>query len=433
MDRPEIISQQKKIQAIHQYDIVETITRPIVKGKRYHLIGAGGIGMSGLAHILIHNGAIVSGSDQNAGVLGRLMDCFQSIAISGTHGKSTTSGWLVYCLKEAGIDVNFLVGAYINQIGSSAGAGSSQYFIAEACEYDRSFLNMKPTMGCILNIDRDHLDCYKNQQEIIDAFEQFALKTKFSGLLIANGQDENIKQVISTVGDQVPYQTFGLGARNDYYVRNLKKINGRYTFDVYFQGEHLGTTQIALPGLHNVLNALAVIAMATNIGVETKLLFDLVGQFTGVNRRLMLKDHIYDITVLDDYAHHPTEIKASLKAIRERYNPKRLICIFQAHQYSRTQILLDDFAKCFKLADIVIVPEIYFVRDSLESKQQINAQILAERISAEQTQSRYIGQFSDVCDYLINEAVAGDIVVTMGAGDVWKIADEYIQRLRKNC
>jgi len=183
---------------------------------------------------------------------------------------------------------------------------------------------------------------------------------------------------------------------------------------------------------HNILNALAVTAMAVNAGLEAELVLELLPGFTGIDRRLMLKGQFGQITVLDDYAHHPTEIRASLQAIRQKYQPRRIWCIFQPHQYSRTRFLLDDFAESFKLADITIVPEIYFVRDSLSAKKEINAQILAERIRANGNEALFIDGFGAICDYLQANADDGDVVVTMGAGDIWKVADEYIQRVGRN-
>jgi UDP-N-acetylmuramate--alanine ligase len=194
----------------------------------------------------------------------------------------------------------------------------------------------------------------------------------------------------------------------------------------------LGLTRTSIPGRHNVANALAVTAAAMNAGVDPDKVLELLPGFTGVDRRLMLKAKVNGITILDDYAHHPTEIRASLKAIREHYNPKRLWCIFQPHQYSRTRFLLDDFAESFKLADITIVPEIYFVRDSLESKKEVNAEVLVERIKAKTSEAMFIDGFDKICDYLAEKVSVGDVVVTMGAGDVWKVSDGYIQRIRKN-
>ncbi len=532
----EIGKRQIQVKAAHRYEVVESrvhledLKRSGLKlaGKRFHFIGAGGIGMSGLVQLLIKNKAIVTGSDQTksavtvklcdlganikighdvnnfpqtdtvvisaaikednpelriarqkgckiykyAQLLGELMNSYEGIAIAGTHGKSTTSGWLSRLLKQAGVDASFIVGAEVTQLGSSSSVGDSRYFIAEACEYDHSFLNLRPKIGCILNIEQDHLDYYKDVNEIIDAFCEFALRVKSDGVLIANGQDANVAKVIrdsrfrrndSESGKplMVDYETFGFDSRCNFYPQNIRLTNGLYGFDVYHNGRFLGKTRISLPGKHNILNALAVIAMAVNAGLPYEQILRLLPEFTGIDRRIMLKGQfnigdssnvlrhtkkIYKmtdskrpsqsairnkiITVLDDYAHHPTEIKAALQAIRERYEPKQLWCVFQPHQYSRTRFLLEDFAESFKLANVTIVPEIYFVRDSVSNKKEVNSEILVERIRAKGSDALFIDSFETICDYLQRNVQAGDLVVTMGAGDIWKVADEYIQRLR---
>ncbi len=460
-----------------------------VAGKKFHFIGAGGVGMSGLAQLLIKNHAIVAGSDQTqtavtdrlcewganikighnannldpaadavvisaaikeenpelklarskglkiykyARMLGQLCNCYDGVAIAGTHGKSTTSGWLTYCLKQADIDANFIIGADVIQLGGSSGVGESKYFIAEACEYDRSFLNLKPRIGCILNIEQDHLDYYKDEEEIVDAFCDFALGIKPEGLLVANGVDSNVAKVISKMPADIRCETFGLDRNYNFCAANIELNDGFYTFDVYHNSTLLGAARISLPGTHNILNALAVVAIAMNIGLEPEQVLALLPGFTGIDRRLMLKDKVGQITVLDDYAHHPTEIRASLAAIRERYEPKRIFCIFQPHQYSRTRFLLNDFSESFSLADVTIVPEIYFVRDSQAAKKEINSQMLVDKIQSNGTQALFIDGFDQICDYLKDNVTAGDLVVTMGAGDIWKVADEFIQRLREN-
>ncbi|MGA2322619.1 MAG: UDP-N-acetylmuramate--L-alanine ligase [Sedimentisphaerales bacterium] len=461
-------------------------------GKRFHFIGVGGIGMSGLAMLLLKHKAIVTGSDQNPGetidrlcqfgadikighkehnldpqadavvisaaikeenpelklarregirvykyaeMLGKVFQFYQGIAISGTHGKSTTSGWLAYVLKLAGLEPNFVVGAVVTQLAGSSGIGSGQHFVAEACEYDRSFLNLKPQIAVILNIEADHLDYYKDEAEIVEAFRDFALGTKTGGVIIANGEDKNTKQILLDSrlrGNDRKVETFGFGKENNFYADNIVEKDGLYSFDVYHNKELLGSTHISVPGRHNVANALAVIASAVNAGIAAKDILRLLPGFTGVDRRLMLKAKINGVTILDDYAHHPTEIRASLKAIKEHYQPKRLWCVFQPHQYSRTRFLLADFAESFKLADITIVPEIYFVRDSQQSKKEVNAQVLVDKIRAKGSQALFIDGFDAICDYLTKQVRTGDVVVTMGAGDVWKVADEYIQWLGKN-
>jgi UDP-N-acetylmuramate--alanine ligase len=460
-----------------------------IAGKRFHFIGAGGVGMSGLAQLLIKNSGLVTGSDQEqtavtdrlcgmgivikighnadnlhpatdavvisaainednpelklacdkgltiykyAQMLGQLCNCYDGIAVAGTHGKSTTSGWLTYCLKQAGIDANFIIGADVIQLSGSSGVGESKYFIAEACEYDRSFLNLKPHIGCILNIEQDHLDYYKDEDQIVDAFCDFALGVKPNGVLIANGTDSNVAKVISMLPPDFPRATFGLDKNCNFYADNIELNDGFYTFDVYHNGKLLGPARNSLPGTHNILNALAVVAMAINIGLDTSQILALLPNFTGIDRRLMLKGQVGQITVLDDYAHHPTEIRASLAAINQRYEPKRIFCIFQPHQYSRTRFLLNDFSESFKLADVTIMPEIYFVRDSQAAKKEVNSQILVDKIRQNGTDAVFIDGFGPICDFLLDNVTAGDLVVTMGAGDIWKVADEYLQRLRDN-
>jgi UDP-N-acetylmuramate--alanine ligase len=465
------------------------MNRPKIAGGRYHFIGAGGVGMSGLARFLLEKKALVSGSDQTSGAataclsrlgadihvghsaenlspgtdtvvisaairennpelqlarqrgchvykyaqfLGELMNSFDGIAISGTHGKSTTTGWLVHCLKQAGIDVNFVVGADSSQLGGSSGSGDSELFVAEACEYDRSFQNLKPRIACILNIERDHLDCYKNEDDIVESFYQFARGTKPDGLIVANGRDPNVAKVLNRLAGQRDCVTFGLDPGCDFHAANIQETDGYYHFDVFQNGQNLGSTRISLPGLHNVHNATAVVAMAVSLGVVPPTVLEVLEGFQGMDRRLMLKGQFGGISVIDDYAHHPTKIKASLRAVRERYRPQRLWCVFQAHQYSRTQSLLEEFAASFTDADKVLIPEIFAARDTEASRSAVSAKVLAERICGRGTDAQYLGSFPAVCDCLEQNVHAGDVVVTMGAGDVWKVADEYIQRLRRN-
>jgi len=490
MEQLEIKPFRPKIKVVYRYEVVDTEKTPQIAGKRFHFIGAGGVGMSGLVKVMLKNKAIITGSDQTpsavtnklcelgadikaghsaehlnpqtdavvisaavresnpelmhakakgcriykyAEMLGILCSRYETIAISGTHGKSTTSGWLVYSLHRAGLDPNYIIGADVLQLGSSSGTGESRFFVAEACEYDRSFLNLKPYIGCILNIEADHLDYYKDEAEIVEAFTDFARGIKEGGVLVCNGEDTNVAKVARRLSSYVRVETFGFGKNCNYSAQNLIPENGGYKFDVLRHGRLLGNAQISLAGKHNVANAMAVIAMAKNAGMEIERILELLPEFMGMDRRVMFKDKINDITVLDDYAHHPTEIRASLQAIRQKYEPKRLWCIFQPHQYSRTRFLLKDFAESFTLADVTIVPEIYFVRDSVETKKEVNAQMLVEKIRGKGCEAIFIDGFGAICEYLTKNVQPGDAVVTMGAGDIWKVADEYIQRLRKDC
>ncbi len=471
------------------YEVVN-INSTTMRGKMFHLIGAGGVGMSGLARLLMKNGAVITGSDQThtgvidklcregadiktghsagnlaeqteavvisaaikddnpelklarkrglavykyAELLGKVMDCYHGIAICGTHGKSTTCGWLVFVMQQAGLSPSFIVGADITQLGCSSGVGNSKFFLAEACEYDRSFLNLHPKLAVVLNIEQDHLDYYRDEDEIVDAFRDFMLGVDGDGVIIINGQDANIARSAAVLKGKCRLETFGIGSDYDFSARNIRQTEGFYEFDFYHGSASLGSTRISLPGRHNVLNALAVAACAVHLGLEPRQIFEILPEFHGVDRRLMLKANLAGVTVLDDYAHHPTEIKASLKAIRERFGPKRIWCVFQPHQYSRTRFLLDDFAESFKLADITIVPDIYFVRDTEAAKREVNSQMLVEKMREQGSQALFISSFGRIRGYLEENVRPGDLVITMGAGDIWKLADEYIQWLGKNC
>ncbi len=358
MEQLEIKPFRQKIKAVYRYEVVDTEKNPIVAGRRFHFIGAGGVGMSGLAKVMLKNKAIVTGSDQTrstatdklcelganiktghceenlhqqtqavvisaavresnpelaharakgcrvykyAEMLGILCSRYETIAISGTHGKSTTSGWLAYCLQLAGLDPNFIIGADVLQLGSSSGTGESRFFVAEACEYDRSFLNLKPYIGCILNIEADHLDYYKDEAEIVEAFTDFARGIKHGGVLVCSGADDNVAKVAGRLSSYVRLETFGFDKSCNYSAQNLTPENGGYKFDVLRHGRLLGNARISLPGKHNVANALAVIAMAKNAGMEIERIFEILPEFTGMDRRVMFKDKVNDITVLDDF------------------------------------------------------------------------------------------------------------------------------------
>jgi UDP-N-acetylmuramate--alanine ligase len=459
-------------------------------GKKYHFIGIGGIGTSGLAKLLIKHGASVSGSDAADGavlqeligrgaaihighraenlpsdvdaviisaavpatnpeltmagekgkkihkyaeMLGSVFDQYSGIAVCGTHGKSTTSAWTAFVLEKAGLNPSFIIGADIPQLGGSSGVGTSNWFVAEACEYDRSFLNLHPQIAAMLNIEADHLDYYRDEDEIVDAFADFSRNIRPNGVLVANGRDKNIARILRRPGLSARVVTFGLDMSCQYTAVNPELIDGLYHFDILYNGKLFGKSRISLPGLHNIENALAVTAMLTEAGLPPQRICELLPEFSGTDRRLMFKGKINDITVMDDYAHHPTEVRASLAGIRQRYQPRRLWCVFQPHQYSRTRFLLDDFAESFKLADITIVPEIYFVRDTAESKNKVNAETLVEKIRQTGSEAVFINDFDGILEHLRNYVQPGDLVVTMGAGTIWKVADEYLRWLGCHC
>ncbi len=456
-------------------------------GCRIHLIGVGGTGMRALAAMLLDHGSIVSGSDnaesgtierlreqgavvhigqrsqnvpadcdmvvysaavneqnpeliaarQNGAtvlkysqMLGSLMAERTGIAIAGTHGKSTTTAMVAYTLQAAGVDPSFVVGATVEQLGGPSGVGSGKHFVAEACEFDRSFLNLSPHLATILNIDEDHLDCYKDIGDIVEAFRAFSGLVPAEGVIIANGEDRYVAEAVASTSSEV--QTFGLDEKCNWRGVNLQANRGKFDVDVLFNGQDFCKLAVPLPGLHNVYNSLAATAILYHAGLDAQKIADNLASFRGAHRRMTLKAQIDGVTVLDDYAHHPTEIQATLKAIREHYQPKRLICVFQPHQHSRTRFLLKDFARCFGSADEVIVPDIYFVRDSIREKDYISSQDLVAQIRLNGGAAIYLEKLDDIVSHMEHGLRGGDLVVTMGAGNIWEVADEIVCWLREN-
>lgn len=453
--------------------------------KRIHLIGIGGCGMSSLGGVLIRSGAIVSGSDlrefagqqrleemgasirigqaplniesgcdlvvysaavsQNnpelvearrrtipcmkyAEMLGQVMRLRTSYAIAGTHGKSTTTALLSYILRQAGNDPTFVVGANVHQLGGGSGVGNGPEMVVEACEFDRSFLNLAPSHAAILNIEEDHLDCFDGLEAIVEAFRSFASLVPADGVLIANGEDRNVADAISDIRATV--ETFGFGDSVTWQASNLSQQNGNYEFDVIYRGQKLFRAKLGqLIGRHQAANALVATALAHRAGVPVEKIADALTTFQGAHRRMTLVGEARGITLLDDYGHHPTEIQTTLRAVKERYAGRRLWVVFQPHQHSRTRFLLNDFAKSFGLADRLIVPDIYFVRDSEAMRDAVRSSDLVDRVHAHGGNADYIPQLGEIADYLMQHAKDGDVILTMGAGDVWKLNDDLLRRL----
>jgi len=453
-------------------------------GRRIHLIGIGGCGMRALAQMLLDRDAVVSGSDmvssgasqrladrgaavhigqraQNipqdaemvvysvavhernpellaaearglemlkySQMLGRLMSQQVGIAVAGTHGKSTTSAMVAWALTDAGAEPSFIVGATVEQLGGPSGVGHGKHFVAEACEFDKSFLNLCPTYAAILNIEEDHLDCYQDLWEIVEAFRAFTARVEPGGVLIANGEDRDVSEAVRTASCEV--QTFGLADGCTWWGRELSTDRGRVTMDVHFAGQKFFRLAVPLPGRHSAYNALAATALLHNAGLDAGQIRKSLQRFTGARRRMTHKGTARGITVVDDYAHHPTEIQATLRAIRDYYHPARLWCVFQPHQHSRTRFLLKDFARSFGAADEVLVPDIYFVRDSDREKDYICSQDLVAQIRFNGGSAGYFKSFGQIEDHLRRELADGDLVVTMGAGNIWEVADEIVRWL----
>jgi len=466
---------------------IDRASQQLYRDRRIHLVGIGGCGMRALARMLLSRGAAVSGSDavtsgavqvlQREGasiavgqraenipddcdmvvysaaiheqnpellaarrrglevlkysqMLGRLMAERVGIAISGTHGKSTTTAMVAYALSHAGFDPSFIVGATVEQLGGPSGVGLGRHFVAEACEYDRSFLNLKPVYAAILNIEEDHLDCYQNLRAIVEAFRAFAGGIELGGVVLGNGEDRNVDHALRGAACQV--QTFGFDERCTWRGAALAADLGRCRFDVLLDGQFLCRVALRLPGRHNAYNALAAAALLHHAGLSGDQIADGLGHFAGTYRRMTYKGCDRGVTVMDDYAHHPTEIQVTLRAIREYHQPKRVICVFQPHQHSRTRFLLKDFARSFGAAEEVIVPDIYFVRDSDLEKEHISSQDLVAQIRLHGGSALYLKTFDEINAHLRATLQEGDLVVTMGAGNVWEIADQTVRWLGRD-
>jgi UDP-N-acetylmuramate--alanine ligase len=450
-----------------------------------HMIGIGGCGMRGAAGLLVRRGARISGSDQakfagadalsEAGVrvhfeqvaeniagrpdlvvysaavadsnpelmaarakglrvikyaelLGELMRVQTGIAVAGTHGKSTTTAMCAYLFRSAGLDPSFVIGANVPQLRGGAGVGMGEHFIVEACEFDRSFLHLRPKSAAILNIEADHLDCYRNLDQIVEAFGSFAANVPTDGLIVAPFGDPVVAAALNASSAHV--ETFGFREGATWRATNLALENGRYAFDITFEGLLVLRATLAVPGKHNVANALAAAALAWHSGATRDQIAEALGSFSGVDRRMSLRGSCAGVTVVDDYAHHPTEVRVTLEAAREQFAPKRLWVVFQPHQHSRTKILMDEFAASFSGADEVVIPDVYRSRDADVDVDENLAQVLADRIAAHGRRVRHLAGLGDIAGMLEREVEPGDLVVTMGAGDVWKLADELVERLQ---
>ncbi len=360
-----------------------------------------------------------------------------AVCISGTHGKTTATSMLTQIFCTADVDISAFIGGKLKCIGGSGRSGSSDTMVCEACEFVDTFLRLYPDTSVILNIDADHLDYFKTLDNIIASFRKFAEKT--TNTLIVNGDDENtLKAVEGIQGKEII--RFGLGSENDYHAENIRAVSGLETrFDVYRRGELLGEIVLNVAGKHNVLNALASIAAADINGVEFKYVQKGLAEFTGAARRFEKLGCEKGITVVDDYAHHPTELEATLTAAMGM-NFNKVWAIFQPFTFSRTSILLDDFARVLSIPDCALLTDIMGSRE--KNTYGIFTRHLAEKIpgcvwfpqdeTAEWDDVRKYHNFGQICDYICENASEGDLVITLGCGDAYKIAKMILEKLRKD-
>ena len=445
-----------------------------------HFIGIGGISMSGLAEILLKEGFTISGSDakespltkhleekgaqlfygqrasniidgidlvvytaaihpdnpeyacavekglpmmSRADLLGQMMKNYSMpIAVSGTHGKTTTTSMASQMLLEGGFDPTITVGGILPSIGGNLRLGHSGTFITEACEYTNSFLSFFPKISIILNMDADHLDFFKDIDDIRHSFRLFAEKLPADGTLIINADTPCWEGIARDLPCQVI--TYGLEHPADYTAADITWDSlGHPTFTCLAGGKSLGSFSLKVPGLHNVSNALSVIALGQKLGMETDAIRRGILDFTGTDRRFQYKGKVGDVTVIDDYAHHPTEIRATLTSAKN-YPHKTIWCVFQPHTYTRTKALMDDFARALSLADHVVLADIYAARET--DTLGISSGDLMERIRKLGTPCEYFPTFDEIENYLLEHCEPGDLLITMGAGDVFKIGEKLL-------
>jgi UDP-N-acetylmuramate--alanine ligase len=458
------------------------------KVQRIHFVGIGGIGMSGIAEVLLNLGYQVSGSDlrdsqvtqrlaglgaiiflghrpenvtgaevvvtssaiarenpevraarthhtpviPRAEMLAELMRLKYGIAIAGMHGKTTTTSMVAAVLAGGGLDPTVVVGGRVDALGSNARLGKSQYLIAEADESDRSFLKLSPILSVVTNIDREHMDCYRDMDDVEQAFVEFMNRVPFYGAVIACRDDERLRNLLPKLERRMI--TYGTGEGSDFQVRVIphdrkaEETSPKSRFEVAHRGKTLGEFELHVPGHHNVLNATAAIATGVGLDIALPKISEALAQFRGVERRFQLKGKIAGVSVVDDYGHHPTEIRATLAAARQCGYGK-IHVIFQPHRYTRTRDLVDEFARAFDGADTVQVLDIYAASE--EPIAGITAEGLASRMRGAGTQAEYMASFADAVSRAASLSNTGDLVLTLGAGNVYQVGPMVLNELQK--
>jgi len=456
------------------------------KIQNIHFVGIGGSGMSGIAEVLLTLGYKVSGSDMNqsdtvrrleaiggkvfighqesnvegaqvvvvssavpdsnpevraakakvipviprAEMLAELMRLKYGVAIAGAHGKTTTTSMVATILAQAGLDPTFVVGGKVNAVGTHARLGRSDLLIAEADESDGSFLRLSPSIVVVTNLDREHLDYYGTMEGIQEAFLEFINKIPFYGLAILCADDEWVRGLLPKITKR--YQTYGLhdfggSLTPDVYASDMKANDRAVEFRAHFRGKKLGPFRLPIPGSHNVSNALAAISVALELDVSVDLIRNGLAAFSGVERRFHIRGEKAGIMVVDDYGHHPTEIRATLAASKSAWD-RRVVAVFQPHRYTRTRDLADEFSKAFEQADDVYVTDIYPAGEA--EIPGISGELVAEKIQgAGHTSVHWVNGSSDLVEQVKKNLQPGDVVITLGAGDIWKFGKDLLASL----
>jgi UDP-N-acetylmuramate--alanine ligase len=455
--------------------------------QKIHFVGIGGIGMSGIAEVLLNLGWKVSGSDlkqspvterlaklgatileghraenisnaapevlvtssaiardnpevaearrrklpviQRAEMLAELMRLKYGIAIAGMHGKTTTTSMVAQVLAAGGLDPTVIVGGRVEAMGSNARLGKSQYLVAEADESDRSFLKLSPILSVVTNVDREHMDCYRDMADVERTFIEFMDRVPFYGMVVGCNDNDALRALLPKVDRRVV--TYGTREGSDFRISSAETScagdeRPLSSFSVAFGGKPLGDFHLHVPGAHNVLNATAAIATGIGLDVPVAAIREALEKFRGVDRRFQLKGRVAGVTVIDDYGHHPTEIRATLQAARQ-CGFKRVHVIFQPHRYTRTQLLMDDFATAFGEADSVHVLDIYAASE--HSIAGVTGEVLAQQVAKHGGKAAYRSSFADATEAVAAEAAEGDMVLTLGAGSVSQLGPQLLERL----
>ena len=453
------------------------------KVKSIHFIGIGGIGMSGIAELLNNLGFKITGSDlkasenvkrlealgieisighdsnnlkgahavvyssavpldnpeillairksipviKRAEMLGELINLKEtSIAVGGTHGKTTTSSMIGMVLEESGYDPTLVVGGLVSNLNTNVKLGTGEIIVVEADEFDRSFLALNPTIAIATNLEMEHTDCYKDINDIEEAFLQFCKSVPFYGTVILCADSEPLMKIMQEI--KKPITTYGLSVNSDYCAKNIQYSKNKSKYNLFHKNKDLGEIIINVPGKHNVLNSLASITLGMELDVPLGQLKSGINSYTGVRRRFEIKNNKTGILVVDDYAHHPTEVRATISAAKNGWK-KRTICIFQPHLFSRTRDFFKEFAESLFDSDIVIVTEIYPARE--EPIDGISSKLILNELKYLGHKNTYnLKKLNDLNNILEELVQPGDMVITMGAGDIWRYSDKYNEYLK---
>lgn len=445
------------------------------KVKRFHFVGIGGIGMSGIARILLEMGYEVSGSDvkenrntvllkergakvfvghspenidedvqvvvyssavrednpeivraKELGIpviprgemLAELFKLKEGIAVSGSHGKTTTTSMIAHILEDAGYDPTVIIGGILQRLGSNAKLGKGDLLVSEADESDGSFLKLSPAVAVITNIDKEHMDYYGDLEKVVEAFSRFAGSVPFYGFCVANADDPNVRRAVGNSTKRIIL--FGLGEEADVRGKDLSVEKGGYSFELTAWGEDRGRIRLGIPGKHNVYNALAAIAVCLELGVDVENIREALENFKNAERRMELKGFVGEIPVYDDYGHHPTELRAVMSAVREMHLERRLVLVFQPHRYSRTHLLFEEFIEVLREADLCILTDIFPASE--ENVYGVRAEDLAHRSGA-----IYVPDKEVLFDKLREVLKEEDVLLFMGAGSISKWCEEFLK------